>query len=309
MSGSSAPGSSSLAPTAASPVPGSSRPASGARPVARVGRIEFVNCFPLYCHFEEELARLGYRAEIIEGTPAELNGLLARGEIDIALPSSIEFARHADRWALLPGISISSFGAVDSIQLFTQIPRTQLESIALTEKSATSVCLLKVLCGEWGLEPSYAPRQGPLAQALANFGGLLLIGDEALHILRAGVYPHSYDLGEEWRLVTGQPMVYAVCAVRREFLDERRDEARAVEAALVASRDRCARQPLETAAAAAQLYDFSAAYLDHYFDQLKYGFPVEYRRGLAEFYRRAQAIGELEQAPSLELDAESKAGP
>ena len=295
------------------PPPGSDAPPAtrreGARRVARVGRIEFVNCFPLYCHFVEELARLGYEAEIVEGTPAQLNRLLVDGEIDIALPSSIEYARHADTLALLPGISISSFGAVDSIQLFTQIPRTQVESIALTEKSATSVCLLKVLCGEWGLEPSYAPRQGPLAQALANFGGLLLIGDEALHILRAGVYPHSYDLGEEWRLVTGLPMVYAVCAVRREFLDERRDEARAVEAALVASRDRCARQPLETAAAAAQLYDFSAAYLDHYFDQLKYGFPAEYRRGLAEVYRRAQAIGELEQAPSLELDAEPKAGP
>jgi chorismate dehydratase len=65
---------------------------------------------------------------------------------------------------------------------------------------------------------------------------------------------------------------------------------------------------LEPAAAAAQLYDFSAAYLDHYFDQLKYGFPVEYRRGLAEFYRRAQAIGELEQLPSLVLDTAPPVG-
>ncbi len=65
--------------------------------------------------------------------------------------------------------------------------------------------------------------------------------------------------------------------------------------------------PLETAAAAAQLYDFSAAYLDHYFDQLKYGFPGEYRRGLAEFYRRARAIGELDEAPSLELDEAPRA--
>jgi len=274
---------------------------AAARP-ARVGRIEFVNCFPLYCHFVEELARLGYEAEIVEGTPAELNRLLVAGEIDVALPSSIEYARHAESLDLLPGISISSFGAVDSIQLFTQIPRAQIESIALTEQSATSVCLLKVLCHEWGIAPSFGARQGPLAQALANFGGLLLIGDEALHILRAGVYPHSYDLGEEWRLVTGLPMVYAVCAVRREFLDDRADEARAIEAALVASRDRCAAQPLETAAAAAQLYDFSARYLDHYFDQLKYGFPDEYRRGLAEFYRRAHAIGELERLPDLGAD-------
>ena len=132
----------------------------GGRRRARVGRIEFVNCFPLYCHFVEELGRLGYEAEIVEGTPAELNRLLAAGEIDVALPSSIEYARHAESLALLPGISISSFGAVDSIQLFTQIPRAQVESIALTEKSATSVCLLKVLCREWGIAPSYRRPAG-----------------------------------------------------------------------------------------------------------------------------------------------------
>jgi chorismate dehydratase len=162
------------------------------------------------------------------------------GEIDIALPSSIEFARHADRWRCCPASRSARSAPSTRSSSSPRSRAAQLESIALTEKSATSVCLLKVLCGEWGIEPSFAQRQGPLAQALANFGGLLLIGDEALHILRAGVYPHSYDLGEEWRLVTGLPMVYAVCAVRREFVDERRDEARAVEAALVASRDRCA---------------------------------------------------------------------
>ncbi len=104
-------------------------------------------------------------------------------------------------------------------------------------------------------------------------------------------------------------MVYAVCAVRREFLDERADEARAIEAALVASRDRCAAHPLETAAAAAQLYDFSDAYLDHYFDQLKYGFTAEYRRGLARVlpprrrHRRARRGAESRHEPTDEGDA------
>ena len=140
-----------------------------------------------------------------------------------------------------------------------------------------------------------APARVRWPQALANFGGLLLIGDEALHILRAGVYPHSYDLGEEWRL-RHRPAdgVRRLRRAARVPGRARRTRPRAVEAALVASRDRCAAHPLETAAAAAQLYDFSAAYLDHYFDQLKFGFPPEYRRGLAEFYRRAQAIGELD---------------
>ncbi|HJW75872.1 MAG TPA: menaquinone biosynthesis protein [Thermoleophilia bacterium] len=265
----------------------------------RVGRIEFINCFPLYLHFEEELARLGVSAEVVGGTPAELNRLLVAGEIDVALPSSIEYARHGDKLVLLPGISISSFGAVDSIQLFATSPREELSSIALSEKSATSTCLLRVLCREWGVTPEFAERSGSLADVLARFDGLLLIGDEALHVLRAGVYPRHFDLGEEWRSLTGLPMVYAVCAARRDFAAASPTAAAAVEAALVASRDRCAADPEATAAAAARLYDFSQAYLEGYFDRLKFGFTDEYRRGLEEFYRRAVAIDELDTAPDL----------
>ena len=100
------------------PVRGAAR-ASG--PV-RVGRIEFVNCFPLYHHFERELAARGVAATIVEGYPAALNEMLVSGAIDVALPSSIAFARDAAELALLPQVSISSFGAVDSVQLFTRVP-------------------------------------------------------------------------------------------------------------------------------------------------------------------------------------------
>ena len=273
-------------------------PASPGR-VPRVGRIGFVNCFPLYLHFEEELAARGVRAEVVTGHPAELNRKLIAGEIDVALPSSIEFARHADRLALVPTISISSVGAVDSIQLFSKLPRQHITSVALSEQSATSVSLLKILCREWGIAPSFAPRHQPLADTLARFDALLLIGDEALKVLRTEVYPYHYDLGEEWRAVTGLPMVYAVCAVRREFAAACPAEVAAIEAALIASRDDCAAHPEETAAAAARLYDFSQAYLEGYFDRLKFGFTDSYRAGLLEFYRRAAAVGELQQVPDL----------
>jgi chorismate dehydratase len=268
----------------------------------RVGRIEFINCFPLYFHFEEELTSRGRSAEIVGGTPSELNRLLVAGEIDVGLPSSIEFARYTDRLTLLPGVSISSFGAVDSIQLFGRVPRDELHSVALTEKSATSVTLLKVLAREWGSEMSFvarAPGQR-LAEVMQHHDGVLLIGDDALHILRSGVYPYHYDLGEEWRAVTGLPMVYALCTARRQFVDRDPAAAAAVAAALEASKCRCAAQPRQTAAAAALLYDFGQEYLEHYFDTLKFGFTDDYRRGLAEFYRRAAAIGELAAVPSLD---------
>jgi chorismate dehydratase len=267
----------------------------------RVGRIEFINCFPLYLHFEEEFAARGYEADIVWGTPAQLNRLLVDGEIDVALPSSIEYARHAAALTLLPGVSISSFGAVDSIQLFGRVPREQLRSVALSEKSATSVTLLKVLAREWGSAMAFATRipGQRLADTMEHHDGVLMIGDDALHILRDGVYPCSYDLGEEWRAVTGLPMVYAIATARREFVEERPDAAAAVAAALEASKLRCAARPRDTAAAAALLYDFSQEYLEHYFDTLKFGFTDEYRQGLAEFYRRAAAIGELDDVPGL----------
>jgi chorismate dehydratase len=265
----------------------------------RVGRIEFVNCFPLYSHFEEELADRGVAASIVQGHPAALNAMLSGGDIDVALPSSIAFARAADRLTLLPQVSISAFGAVDSVQLFTSVPLPQVRRIALTEKSATSICLLKVLCHEWGMAPEFGPRVGSLAEVFAGFDGVLLIGDEALYVLRAGVYPYHYDLGEEWRAVTSLPMVFAVCAARREFVEGRPAAAAAVGAALLSSRDRCAADPAGTAADAAQIYDFSQPYLMEYFDKLKFGFTPDHRAGLLEFYRRAAAIGELDALPDL----------
>jgi len=266
----------------------------------RVGRIEFVNCFPLYHHFERELSARGLGAAVVEGHPAALNTMLVDGAIDVTLSSSIAFARNAPDQVLLPQVSISSFGAVDSIQLFARTPLARIRRVALTEKSATSICLLKVLCREWGIEPDLAPRRGPLSEVLEDFDALLLIGDEALHLLRVEAYPHHYDLGAEWRSVTGLPMVYAVCAARRDFVGEQPEAAAAAGAALLASRDACAADPAATAAAAAQIYDFSQAYLMEYFDKLKFGFTPEYRAGLREFYRRAVAIGELGRVPDLE---------
>jgi chorismate dehydratase len=277
-------------------------------PPVRVGRIEFVNCFPLYHHFERELASRGVRADVVGGYPAALNEMLVEGAIDVALPSSIAFARDADQLMLLPQVSISSFGAVDSIQLFARTPLAQVRRVALTEKSATSICLLKVLCREWGIAPEFAPREGPLSEVLEEFDALLLIGDEALHLLRVEAYPHHFDLGAEWKCVTGLPMVYAVCAARRDFARARPEAAAAVGAALLASRDACAAAPEATAAAAAQVYDFSQAYLMDYFDQLKFGFTPDYRAGLREFYRRAAAIGELQQVPVLDEPAGEAGG-
>src|SRR5665647_2202650 len=82
-------------------VPRAGELADGAPPgPVRVGRIEFVNCFPLDHHFERELAARGEAATIVEGYPSVLNAMLVSAAINVALPSSIAFARDAAELAL-----------------------------------------------------------------------------------------------------------------------------------------------------------------------------------------------------------------
>ena len=143
---------------------------------------------------------LEYEVEEVVGVPTELNRLLIDGQIDVAPISSIEYARHADTLRLLPRLCVSSEGAVDSIQLVTQMPLGRVRSVAVTPESATSVVLTRILL--------------PGAEIRAfeeEADARLLIGDAALRSAFEDPTPH-HDLGRLWLEKTGLPMVFAVWA-------------------------------------------------------------------------------------------------
>ena len=104
----------------------------------RSGRISYVNMAPVF-------HRLVAEVEEVTGVPTELNAMLLDGQLDIAPISSIEYARHASSLRILPRMCVSSEGAVESIQLVSKLPFTQIRSVAVTPESATSVVLTKVL--------------------------------------------------------------------------------------------------------------------------------------------------------------------
>src|SRR4029453_3487953 len=144
--------------------------------------------------------RLDAEVEEVQGVPVELAKKLLAGEVDVAPIPSIEWARNADRLRLLPRLCVSSEGAVDSIQLVSQVPLEQVRSVAVTPESATSVALTRVLLPE---AEQVAFEEGADAK--------LLIGDAALRSAFEDPTPH-YDLGRLWTERTGLPMVFAVWA-------------------------------------------------------------------------------------------------
>lgn len=276
----------------------------------RVGHIEFLNCFPLYYGFEQTGMLANDRhldlpdrpgVDLLPGVPTALNRMLAAGEIDLGPVSSIAYARNHGRLLLSRRLCISSFGAVDSIQLVGKRPLEKIRTVALSPQSATSVTLLKtILKLRFRQEISYSELAGSAEAALGDHDAVLLIGDqglEALYFPTPGTTCH--DLGALWKDWTGLPMVYAVWAAREDFARTNGAELLAVEGELVRCLDYARGHRSEVVESALGRYRFDRAGLMRYFARLHYDFTPEYREGLTRFYQLAHEAGELEEVPRL----------
>ncbi len=253
----------------------------------RVGRIAALNMFPIYFGLEAR----GDGLRFTDGVPTALNDALLAGRLDVSAVSSVAYARNADRLALVPVASITAAGAADSIQLFSRVPLTRVETIAVTPHSATSVVLLRLLLGSD--RPPFRVLEVSPRKALREVDAVLLIGDEALAGLRARIAPFNVDLAEFWHDQTGLPMVFAVWAARLEVARSR-PEAIGSLADLIRDAQRGFHErPDAVVEAAAQRFPFPAEFIRKYFGGLSYEFGEVERAGLAHFLDRAGEAGLL----------------
>lgn len=268
----------------------------------RVGHIQFLNCLPLYYGLVKNYALLDI--DLIKGAPTELNSLLLGGGLDISPISSIEYARHYDSLMLFPDFTVSSDGEVKSILLLSRIPVAELsgKKIALTNTSATSHVLLKlILSCAYGIVPEYVVSEPDLKSMFSVADAALLIGDMALkHYVDAENF-YLYDLGVEWKRLTGKKMVYAVWAVSRSFAQERSGLCENVFETFRKSMDYSVEHLSEIVEYAAKWEPFSPSFLLDYFRSLRFDFGKEYQEGLLLFYKMASEIGELETVPELKF--------
>jgi chorismate dehydratase len=265
----------------------------------RLGHIVYSNCFPVHAGLIDRGAPDWL--EIEEGVPSRLNGLLERGEIDVAPCSSIEYARHADRYRVLPDLVIGSRGPVRSILFFSDVHPTGLDgrTVAMPTASATSVVLLKVLLKvRWGVSPRFfwfdQAAEDPFARGA---DGALFIGDVAL---RPELHPERafrFDLGAEWWEETGLPFAFAVWQAGSGA--DATLGLRRLHGALLESRAYGHERRAELACRYAGRFGFDAAMLDEYWRGLSYELDAPMLEGLRTYYRLAAEIGEIPRAPEV----------
>lgn len=259
----------------------------------RLGRIGYVNCYPVYGAVDRRIVPVP--AELVTGTPSELNDLLAAGELDLSVVSAVEYARNAAAYHLLPDLAISSDGPVRSVCLFSRRPAEELDqgTVLLSASSRTSVFLLRLLCQDvWRVRPRFAEARAEAADLDSLAGlphdGVLIIGDSALVLAGRGTYPHQYDLGEIWKRWTGLPFVFAVWAARREA---DHDRVQQVHRALLESRVWGLSHLPDLAAQASQVTGAAIPACVEYLSGLDYGLGYKELEGLTSFLRRLAARG------------------
>ena len=259
----------------------------------RLGRIPWINCYPVYAAIDRGLVRVP--ADLVTGTASELNDLLAAGELQVSVVSAVEYARNAAAYHLLPDLAISCDGPVHSVALFARRPPEELDActVLATASSRTSVLLLDLLCRHrWNVRPHYVTARAE-ASDLAELAGLphegvLVIGDAALLLAAQRLYPVRIDLGEAWKEWTGLPFVFAVWAARR---DARATAVTAVHERLLASRAWGLAHLDDLAVEAARRTGVPEPACREYLAGLDYALSYRHIAGLTDFFRRLAQEG------------------
>ncbi len=250
----------------------------------RIGCVKYLNARPLV-H--------GWEGDVCFDHPAVLCRRLASGQLDVALVSSFELLRNPI-YRIVDRVSICSHGPVYSVIVAHRGDISDVAEIELDPASETSVSLLRCLLAETGLHPRLVPSNGDIL----SVGRLesehvnkarLLIGDQAIRFrLIHGSRFHFWDLGEQWKKLTGLPFVYALWLVRPEVADPGliASRLRDLRDKNLAALDELIRETAACIADRALKRTLENAFLSHYYRKhLQFGLGEMEKQGLRTFAR------------------------
>lgn len=179
----------------------------------RFGLHNFLNAQPLLVPLLRDQKELGLEIEL--DVPSALAEKLKAGTLDLAMIPTVEYLKEAARYRLIPGVSIASRDKVGTVLLVSKVPVEEIKTLALDDRSRTSVALLKILfANRFRQDVKFTPSPPDPKSMLSVNDAALIIGDQAFSLPKLRTEPNVYDLSEEWFKETGKTFVHAVVAVR-----------------------------------------------------------------------------------------------
>ncbi|MFZ1260586.1 MAG: menaquinone biosynthesis protein [Chitinophagaceae bacterium] len=183
----------------------------------RVGMVNYLNTKPLLYGLERK--PISDRIELVGDYPSKVAQLLINDEIDLGL-IPVAVLPSLSEYHIIGDYCIGTQGEIASVALFSEVPMNEIKKVYLDYQSRTSVALLKYLMKEyWGIDPEIVEslNEDYRSEIKGTTAGLV-IGDRALEQRKISTF--IFDLGSEWRAITGLPFVFAACVSKKQLPDE-----------------------------------------------------------------------------------------
>jgi chorismate dehydratase len=172
----------------------------------RIGIVNYLNTKPLLYGLTKP--PINDQIELIGDYPSRLADMLIKNEIDVGL-IPVAVIPELPSYHIIGDYCIGAEGEIASVALFSEVPVNEIKKIYLDYQSLTSVALLKYLVKEyWGINPEFvkAVDENYREEIKGTTAGLV-IGDRAFEQRKISTF--IFDLGSEWRKITGLPFVFA----------------------------------------------------------------------------------------------------
>lgn len=183
----------------------------------KVGIVNYLNTKPLVYGLERP--PINEQIELIGDYPARVAEMLLNDEIDVGLVP-VAVLPLLPEYHIIGNYCIGTEGEIASVALFSEVPMNEIRKVYLDYQSRTSVALLKYLMKEyWGINPEIveATSEDYRKEIKGTTAGLV-IGDRAFEQRKISTF--IYDLGSEWRSITGLPFVFAAWVSKKPLPDE-----------------------------------------------------------------------------------------
>jgi chorismate dehydratase len=183
----------------------------------KVGIVNYLNTKPLIYGLQK--LPISDQIELVGDYPARLAEMLIKGEIDLGL-IPVAVIPQLPSYNIISDYCIGTEGEIASVALFSEVPMNEIKKVYLDYQSRTSVALLQYLMKEyWGINPEiiHATNEDYRKEITGTTAGLV-IGDRALEQRKISTF--IYDLGSEWRSITGLPFVFAAWVSTKKLPDD-----------------------------------------------------------------------------------------
>ena len=180
----------------------------------RVGIVNYLNTKPLLYGLTRP--PINEQIELTGDYPARLAEQLLKSEIDVGLIPVAVIPQLQSHY-IVGDYCIGAEGEIASVALFSEVPMNEIKKVYLDYQSRSSVALLKYLVREyWGIQPELVQAvDDDYRNEIRGTTAGLVIGDRAFEQRKISTF--IYDLGSEWKKITGLPFVFAAWVSTRKL--------------------------------------------------------------------------------------------